>query len=148
MFQFSTSFGFYLLQFYDAYDVTLDAAKRLADYLTEVKHSPSAELTNEMRNRANTIANEALQNDEGLLAFAIAAPAIKLAVVRFREAIGIPPDAVANHTFLSAYWRGLGEAWNHTEGAQFWSAPFRDCNAIRGRWLWPFNLNFVSNGIK
>lgn len=107
------------------------------------------ELTAEIKQSANAIANEALQEDEGLLAIALAAPALKLAVVKFRDMIENPPaDVSSNHSYLGAYWRGLGESWNHSDGAQFWSAPFRDCGPMRGRWLWPFNVNFMENGIK
>lgn len=133
-------------QFYDAADVTLEAAKKLSDYLHTIR--PVTEITSEIRQNANVIANEALEDDEGLLAIAIAAPSIKLAVVQFRQTIGIPAEIANNHSYLSAYWRGLGEAWNQTENAQFWSAPFRDCYALRGRWLWPFNVNYLNNGIK
>lgn len=126
--------------------MTLEAAKKLSDYLHSIR--PVNEISVDIRQRANAIANEALEDDEGLLAIAIAAPSIKLAVVQFRQAIGIPIDVASNSSYLSAYWRGLSEAWNQTENIQFWSAPFRDCSALRGRWLWPFNINYANNGIK
>lgn len=135
------------LQYYDAYDVTIEAAKKLAIYLHAIR--PVNELTADIKQTANAIASQALQDDEGLLAIALAAPALKLAVVQFREVIENPPaDATNNHSYLGAYWRGLGEAWNLSDGAQFWSAPFRDCGPMQGRWLWPFSVNFLENGIK
>lgn len=105
-------------------------------------------ITPEIRNHANVIASESLQEDEGLLAIAIAAPSLKLAVVQFRDVIELAPEVANNHTLLRAYWRELGLAWNHTEGAEFWGPPFRDCGALRGRWLWPYSVNFQANGIK
>lgn len=119
----------------------------MAIYLHAIR--PVNELTADIRQTANAIASDALQDDEGLLAIALAAPALKLAVVQFREMIeNKSTDVNSNHSYLSAYWRGLGDAWNHSDGAQFWSAPFRDCGPMRGRWLWPFNVNFIENGIK
>lgn len=41
-----------------------------------------------------------------------------------------------------------GEAWNHSDGSQFWNAPFRDCGALQGRWLWPFSATVLSSGYK
>lgn len=105
-------------------------------------------ITSEIRNRANAIASESLQEDEGLLAIAIAAPSLKLAVVQFRDIIDIASEVSYNHTLLRAYWRELGLAWNRTEGADFWGPPFRDCGALKGRWLWPYSVNFQANGIK
>lgn len=133
-------------QFYDAHDVTFDAAKKLADYLNSVR--PVHTITSEIRNQANAIATESLQDDEGLLAIAIAAPSLKLAVVQFRDIIEITSELSNNHTYLRTYWRELGLAWNHTEGAKFWGPPFRDCGALKGRWLWPFSVNYQVNGIK
>ncbi|XP_031618728.1 probable G-protein coupled receptor 158 isoform X2 [Contarinia nasturtii] len=134
--------------FYDSYDVTIGAAKKLADYLNTIR--PANTITAEIRNQANAIATESLmtQEDEGLLAIAIAAPSLKLAVVQFRDIIDIAPEVSSNHTYFRSYWRELGLAWNHTEGAQFWGPPFRDCGALKGRWLWPFSVNFQANGIK
>lgn len=134
------------VQFYDAYDVTIDAARKLAEYLNSIR--PVSIITPEIRNHANAIASESLQEDEGLLAIAIAAPSLKLAVVQFRDVIELAPEVANNHTLLRAYWRELGLAWNHTEGAEFWGPPFRDCGALRGRWLWPYSVNFQANGIK
>lgn len=133
-------------QFYYAYDITIDAAKKLAEYLNSIR--PVNAITPEIRNQANAIASESLQEDEGLLAIAIAAPSLKLAVVQFRDVIELAPEVSGNHTLLRAYWRELGIAWNHTEGAEFWGPPFLDCGALRGRWLWPYSVNFQANGIK
>lgn len=109
---------------------------------------PVSIITSDIRKRANDIASESLEEDEGLLAMAIAAPTLKLAVVQFRDVIDIAPEVSNNHTYLSTYWRELGLAWNQTDGAQFWGPPFRDCGALRGRWLWPFSVNYQLNGIK
>lgn len=109
---------------------------------------PVSIITSEIRKKANDIASESLEEDEGLLAIAIAAPTLKLAVVQFRDLIDIAPEVSNNHTYLSTYWRELGSAWNQTDGAQFWGPPFRDCGALRGRWLLPFSVNFQQNGIK
>lgn len=135
------------IQFYDAHDVTIEAARMLADYLNSIRPA-SPVVTPEIRNRANAIASESLQEDDGLLAIAIAAPSIKLAVVQFRDVIELAPEVLKNNTLLGAYWRELGLAWNRTEGAKFWGPPFRDCGALRGRWLWPYSVNFQANGIK
>lgn len=101
----------------------------------------------DLRQKANAIAIEALQMDDMLLAVAIAAPTHKLAVVQFRESIDNPRQAF-NHSHLSTYWRELGDAWNRSDGDQFWGAPFRDCGAMQGRWLWPFSVNINENGLK
>lgn len=105
---------------------------------------PSGTSTTEIRRKANVIANEALQQDEYLLAVAIAAPQIKLAVVQFRDHV----DNATNHNYLSTYWRELGDAWNHSDGTQAWGAPFRDCGPLQGRWLWPFSATVQSSGYK
>lgn len=133
-------------QFYYAYDVAIDAAKKLAEYLNSKR--PVSIITPEIRAQANAIASESLQEDEGLLAIAIAAPSLKLAVVQFRDVIELAPEVSNNHTLLKAYWRELGIAWNHTEGAEFWGPPFLDCGALKWRWLWPYSVNFQANGIK
>ncbi|KAG4074877.1 hypothetical protein HA402_009302 [Bradysia odoriphaga] len=127
--------------YYDASDITVSSAKELADYLGR---QSSDTLTAEIRQKANEIAVNALSQDEGLLAVAIAAPAIKLAVVQFRDHV----ENATNHSYLSTYWRELGEAWNHSVGSQFWNAPFRDCGALQGRWLWPFSATVESSGYK
>lgn len=133
-------------QHYNAYHVTIEAANKLADYLHSIR--PVSIITSDIIKKANAIASESLEEDEGLLAIAIAAPTLKLAVVQFRDVINIAPEVSNNHTYLSTYWRELGLAWNQTDGAQFWGPPFRDCGALRGRWLWPFSVNYQQNGIK
>lgn len=108
----------------------------------------------------------ALQADEGLVAVALAAPAHKVAVVQFRDHVatavataaaatatanqstGAGGAASAVHSYLSAYWRELGEAWNRSDGAQSWNAPFRDCGPLQGRWLWPFSVTVQVGGLK
>lgn len=109
---------------------------------------PVNTITVDIRKRANLIASETLDEDDGLLAIAIAAPSLKLAVIQFRDVVDIPSEVSNNHTSLGIYWRELGIAWNHSDGAQFWGSPFRDCVALQGRWLWPFSVNFQQNGIK
>lgn len=95
---------------------------------------------------ANTLAREALVEDENFLAFALAAPNASVAVVQFRDRVDSKNST--NHTFLHTYWRELGFAWNQTDGAQFWGAPFRDCGPLRGRWLWPFSVTVIVQNIK
>lgn len=123
---------------------------------------------------ANRLAKETLAKDENLLAVAIAAPKLSVAVVQFRDQVSItpPPSSSssssptssstttsfqANHTgiplttsrsYLSAYWRELGVAWNQSDGAQFWGVPFRDCGPLVNRWLWPFSVTIVEHGQK
>lgn len=93
------------------------------------------------KNYANTLASEALKEDENLLAFALAAPSVPLAVVQFREKIDI--RNITDHTFLGIYWRELGIAWNQTDGAQFWGGKtFRFLFNYRLR---KYLLNFSSN---
>jgi hypothetical protein len=133
---------FFLLQFYDASDYALAAAKKLADFLVLHPHKPI-----QARDRANNLAKEALKEDDGLLAVALGAPSLSIAVVQFRDAVTIPKES-ANHSALSAYWRELGVAWNQSDGAQLWSAPFRDCGALHDRWLWPFSVTLISHGYK
>lgn len=95
---------------------------------------------------ANLLAREALDEDENFLAFALAAPLRQVAVVQFRDKVDIKNST--SHTFLQTYWRELGYAWNQTDGAQFWGAPFRDCGPLRGRWLWPFSVTVIVQNIK
>lgn len=96
--------------------------------------------------RANSLAKDALNEDENFLAFALATPQASVAVLQFRDSID--NKSAANHSFLHTYWRELGYAWNQTNGAQFWGAPFRDCGPLRGRWLWPFSVTVVVQNIK
>lgn len=138
-------------QHYDASDVTVAAARKFGEYIVEAskgtkgaKFSPSR--LEEFRKHANNLANEALKEDENLLAFALAAPSVPLAVVQFREKVD--NRSITNHTFLSIYWRELGIAWNQTDGAQFWGAPFKDCGPMQGRWLWPFSVTVIEQHVK
>lgn len=132
-----------LLQYFDVSEATVGAAKKLADYLAT---RTATSVTPEIRKRANSLATEALQYDEGLLAVALAAPAIKLAVVQFRDSVEV--SNVTNRSFLGTYWRELGDAWNRTDGSQFWGAPFRDCGPMQGRWLWPFSVTVQTPSYK
>ncbi|KAL7043975.1 hypothetical protein ACKWTF_001723 [Chironomus riparius] len=138
--------------FYEASDVTIEAARKLGQYISDAskdskstsKYPPSkVEL---FHKQANLLAIEALKEDENLLAFALAAPLASIAVVQFRDKVD--NKSTTNHTFLQTYWRELGFAWNQTDGAQFWGAPFRDCGPLRGRWLWPFSVTVVVQNIK
>lgn len=63
------------LQYYDASDITVSSAKQLADYLGK---KSSDIVTAEIRQKANEIAVNALNEDGGLLAVALG----KFAVVR------------------------------------------------------------------
>ncbi|XP_017486299.1 PREDICTED: uncharacterized protein LOC108374738 isoform X3 [Rhagoletis zephyria] len=142
--------------FFDFSDIAEDAARQFTEFIANKFGSagpPSQQaitsgLREELRRRANGIASYALNEDENLLAFAIAAPSIQTVVVKFRDDVTIPPDQVHNKAFLGSYWRELGVAWNSTEGTQEWGAPFRDCNVLKGRWLWPFRITFTENKLK
>lgn len=125
--------------------MAVSAARKLNEYVIDSKLRGH---TNEdLRQKADAIAIETLQTDDLLLAVAIAVPSHKLAVIQFREYIDTPRQAF-NRSHLSTYWRELGEAWNRSDGAQFWGAPFRDCGVLHGKWLWPFSVNIFENGLK
>ncbi|XP_055370745.1 uncharacterized protein LOC129605163 isoform X2 [Condylostylus longicornis] len=113
-----------------------------------IQSQSNSGLIEEIRKKANNIANEALQMDENLLAFAIASPILHIAVVKFRDNVTIPSPEMHNKAFLGVYWRELGLAWNNTEGTNEWGTPFRDCNALPGRWLWPYRISIVDSGYK
>lgn len=140
------------MQFYDASDVTVEAARKLGQYIVDTskdskstsKFSPSK--VESFHKQANVLAKEALKEDENLLAFALAAPLASVAIVQFRDKVD--NKITTNHTYLHTYWRELGFAWNQSDGAQFWGAPFRDCGPLRGRWLWPFSVIVVVQNIK
>ncbi|XP_033249589.1 probable G-protein coupled receptor 158 isoform X4 [Drosophila miranda] len=140
--------------FYDFTDIAEDAARQFIEFLSNKfpnANTPIAidEPTRaEVSRRANSIASYALNEDENLLAFAIAAPSIHTVVVKFRDNVTIPPDQVHNKAFLGSYWRELGAAWNSSDGTQEWGAPFRDCNLLTRRWLWPFRISFTEHRIK
>ena len=122
----------------------------------------------EIQRKANQIANDALQDDENLLALAVAAPSVSIAVVQFRGQVEVffnysknfennnvillsnqqNPTESSNHSFLGTYWKELGVAWNKPNGSQYWGAPFRDCGPLQGRWLWPFSVNVEIHGYK
>lgn len=131
----------FCFQYYDVSDITINAAKQLADFIatkqSTVNHA-------DIHRKANSIANDALHQDEGLLAVALAAPLMKIAVVQFRSHV----DNTTNRNSLTIYWRELGEAWNRSEGTQSWGTPFRDCGPMQGRWLWPFSATILSSGYK
>ncbi|XP_034475109.1 probable G-protein coupled receptor 158 [Drosophila innubila] len=140
--------------FYDFSELAADAARQFTEFLSNKfpnANTPIAidELTrSEVSRRANSIASYALNEDDNLLAFAIAAPSIHTVVVKFRENVTIPPNQVHNKAYLGSYWRELGSAWNSSDGTQEWGAPFRDCNLLTGRWLWPFRISLTEHRIK
>nr|XP_036226167.1 uncharacterized protein LOC106624095 isoform X2 [Bactrocera oleae] len=142
--------------FFDFSDIAEDAARQFTEFITNkfgtsgppTQQAITAELREELRRRANGIASYALNEDENLLAFAIAAPSIQTVVVKFKDDVTIPPEQIHNKAILGSYWRELGVAWNSTESTQEWGAPFRDCNVLKGRWLWPFRITFSENKIK
>ncbi|XP_039429326.1 probable G-protein coupled receptor 158 isoform X2 [Culex pipiens pallens] len=137
--------------FYDVSSITVQAAKAFADFLAErrIDTSKDDRKLSIAREKANELASGVLKEDDGLLAVAIASPRLPLAVVQFRDKID-PIHANLSETkiFLSTYWRELGAAWNQSNGAQFWGAPFRDCGPLYGRWLWPFSVTVESQGYK
>lgn len=142
-------------QYYDASETTETAARQLAEYLG----TKAAANADQLRRHANGIASAALHADEGLLAVALAAPGHKLAVVKFRDHVEAASNAsspsssyqstsAGSHSYLGTYWRELGEAWNRSDGAQLWGAPFRDCGPMHGRWLWPFSVTVQVGAFK
>ncbi|KAH8257693.1 hypothetical protein KR038_003244 [Drosophila bunnanda] len=141
-------------QFYDFTDIAEDAARQFIEFLSNKFPNANTPITideptrAEVSRRANAIASYALNEDDNLLAFAIAAPSIHTVVVKFRDNVTIPPDQVHNKAYLGSYWRELGAAWNSTDGTQEWGAPFRDCNLLTRRWLWPFRISFSEHRIK
>ncbi|KAH8413524.1 hypothetical protein KR009_011969 [Drosophila setifemur] len=140
--------------FYDYTDIAEDAARQFIEFLSGKFPNQNVPITideptrAEVSRRANSIASYALSEDENLMAFAIAAPSIHTVVVKFRDNVTIPPDQVHNKAYLGSYWRELGAAWNSTDGTQEWGAPFRDCNLLTRRWLWPFRISFSEHRIK
>ncbi|XP_070075613.1 metabotropic glycine receptor isoform X2 [Drosophila takahashii] len=140
--------------FYDYTDIAEDAARQFIEFLSSKFPNANTPITideptrAEVSRRANGIASYALNEDDNLLAFAIAAPSIHTVVVKFRDNVTIPPDQVHNKAYLGSYWRELGAAWNSTDGTQEWGAPFRDCNLLTRRWLWPFRISFSEHRIK
>ncbi|XP_037959512.1 probable G-protein coupled receptor 158 isoform X2 [Teleopsis dalmanni] len=141
---------------FDFTDITEDAARQFTEFLTtkfpdsvpQAQQVITDEIRDEVRRRANGIASYALNEDDNLLAFAIAAPSIHTVVVKFRDNVTIPPEQSHNKAFLGSYWRELGYAWNSTDSTPKWGAPFRDCNLLKGRWLWPFRISFTDSKIK
>ncbi|XP_023032363.1 probable G-protein coupled receptor 158 isoform X2 [Drosophila willistoni] len=142
--------------FYDYSDIAGDAARQFIEFLamkfpnanTNTPITIDEQTRSEVTRRANGIASYALNEDENLLAFAIAAPSIHTVVVKFRNNVTIPPNEVHNKAYLGSYWRELGAAWNSSDGTQEWGAPFRDCNLLTRRWLWPFRISFMQQTIK
>ncbi|XP_053695446.1 probable G-protein coupled receptor 158 [Sabethes cyaneus] len=137
--------------YYDVSEITINAAKSFADFLAARKIDTSKDdrKLNVAREKANELASLVLQDDDGLLAVGIASPRLPLAVVQFRDKIDADHVNLADSkNFLSTYWRELGVAWNQSNGAQFWGAPFRDCGPLYGRWLWPFSVTVESQGYK
>ncbi|XP_001993162.2 probable G-protein coupled receptor 158 isoform X2 [Drosophila grimshawi] len=140
--------------YYDFTDIAEEAARQFTEYLSNKFPNADANVAidkqtrEEVSRRANVIASYALNEDDNLLAFAIAAPSIQAVVVKFRDNVTIPPNQVHNKDYLGSYWRELGAAWNSSDGTQEWGAPFRDCNLLTGRWLWPFRISFTNHRIK
>uniref|UniRef100_A0AAG5CVU5 G-protein coupled receptors family 3 profile domain-containing protein n=1 Tax=Anopheles atroparvus TaxID=41427 RepID=A0AAG5CVU5_ANOAO len=139
--------------FYDVSDITIGAAKSFADFLAGRKIDGAARDERKFalaREKANELASSVLKQDDGLLlAVGIASPRLPLAVVQFRDQIDASHVNLSeSKSFLSTYWRELGAAWNQSNGAQFWGAPFRDCGPLYGRWLWPYSVTVESQGYK
>uniref|UniRef100_A0A182NAU9 GPR158/179 extracellular domain-containing protein n=1 Tax=Anopheles dirus TaxID=7168 RepID=A0A182NAU9_9DIPT len=139
--------------FYDVSDITIGAAKSFADFLAGRKIDGASRDDRKFalaREKANELASSVLKQDDGLLlAVGIASPRLPLAVVQFRTQIdSAHVNLSESKSFLSTYWRELGVAWNQSNGAQFWGAPFRDCGPLYGRWLWPYSVTVESQGYK
>ncbi|XP_049530450.1 probable G-protein coupled receptor 158 isoform X3 [Anopheles darlingi] len=139
--------------FYDVSDITIGAAKSFAEYLATKKIDSVRSDDRKLalaREKANELATGVLKQDDGLLlAVGIASPKLPLAVVQFRGQIdSAHVNLSESRNFLSTYWRELGVAWNQSNGAQFWGAPFRDCGPLYNRWLWPYSVTVESQGYK
>lgn len=129
----------------------MDAAQKLSEFIANESGKSknpkySVAKIESFQKRANTLAKDALEEDENLLAFALATPPANVAVLQFRD--NIDNKSATNHSFLHTYWRELGFAWNQSDGAQYWGAPFRDCGPMRGRWLWPFSVTVIVQNVK
>lgn len=85
----------WIQQFYDYTDIAEDAARQFIEFLSGKfpnANTPIAidEPTRaEVSRRANGIASYALNEDDNLLAFAIAAPSIHTVVVKFRDNVTV-----------------------------------------------------------
>lgn len=82
------------MQYYDFADIAEDAARKFAEFLSvRFPTSPPAVITDEIRDevrrRANSIASSALNEDEHLLAFALAAPSTHTVVVKFKDNVTV-----------------------------------------------------------
>ena len=87
-------FIYLFLQYYDFSDVAEDAARQFTDFLANkfsanLPVSITDQIRDEVRRKANSIATYALNEDEHLLAFALAAPSIHTVVVKFRENVTV-----------------------------------------------------------
>lgn len=88
------------MQFFDFSDIAEDAARQFTEFITNkfgtsgppTQQAITAELREELRRRANGIASYALNEDENLLAFAIAAPSIQTVVVKFKDDVTVSVD--------------------------------------------------------
>uniref|UniRef100_A0A6P4FQD6 Probable G-protein coupled receptor 179 n=1 Tax=Drosophila rhopaloa TaxID=1041015 RepID=A0A6P4FQD6_DRORH len=97
--------------FYDYTDIAEDAARQFIEFLSSKFPNANTPITideatrAEVSRRANGIASYALNEDDNLLAFAIAAPSIHTVVVKFKDNVTIPPNQVRNKAYLGSYWR-------------------------------------------
>lgn len=128
----------------------MNAAQALSEFIANDHKGKSTKFSSKQiekfQKKANSLSKEVLNQEENLLAFALATPPASVAVIQFRDSID--NKSSSNHSFLHTYWRELGYAWNQTNGAQFWGAPFKDCGPLRGRWLWPFSVTVIVQNVK
>lgn len=132
-------------QNYDASYETTQAARSFVEYLISIQ-ATSRTNNEQLRNKANKFANNALAEDENLLAVAIAGPAVSIAIVQFRNKIVV--NETNTSSYLKMYWRELSSAWNLANKTEIWGAPFRDCGPLQGRWLWPFSVTIQEGPFK
>lgn len=81
-------------QFYDFSEIAEDAARQFTDFLNSKFTSlPPYRLNDQQRDEvrrfADGIASYALNDDDNLLAFALAAPSINAMVVKFRDNVTV-----------------------------------------------------------
>lgn len=79
---------------YDFSDIAEDAARQFTEFLvSKFPNSPSnrlsEQLRDELRRHADGIASYALNDDDNLLAFALAAPSVQTMVVKFRDNVTV-----------------------------------------------------------
>lgn len=132
-------------QNYDASELTTQAARSFVEYIISIQ-GKSRTNTTKLLAKANELAKYAISEDDNLLAFAIAGPAVSIAIVQFRDKIIV--NDTNTSSYLKMYWRGLSSAWHQSNKTEIWGAPFRDCGPLQGRWLWPYSVKIQEGPLK